>query len=52
MTHDKNFMVICAQSEGVERSFYRFDLPVVKLGKEKKGITIWPTVKEALEEFE
>jgi len=27
-------------------------LPVVKLGKEKKGITIWPTVKEALDEFE
>lgn len=44
LTHDKNFMVICSQKEDIDHSFYRFDLPVVKKGKQKNGITIWPTV--------
>lgn len=45
-------MVLYVSQEGHTQNFYRFDLPVVLKGKEKNGITIWPTVAEALKELD
>ncbi|CAD8064882.1 unnamed protein product [Paramecium primaurelia] len=52
LTADKNFIVLYASQEGNSYNFYRFDLPVVSKGREKIGVTIWPTVAEALRELD